>query len=103
MSNGKAFYEASVEKGGHRCLHAISTHNNLLFDSENEEICIVEIEAEKIDLNEAQIAFGFEENSYVANPLFKDFENNDFTLLEASPAFKIGFKPINIKNVGVIQ
>lgn len=103
VSNGKAFYEASVEKGGHRCLHAISTHNNLLFDSENKEICIVEIEAEKIDLNEAQIAFGFEENSYVANPLFKDFENNDFTLLEASPAFKIGFKPINIKNVGVIQ
>lgn len=47
--------------------------------------------------------FGFEENSLVQDPLFKDFENNDFTLSENSPAFKIGFKPIDIKNIGVIR
>lgn len=28
------------------------------------------------------------------------FENNDFTLKENSPAFKLGFKQIDIKDVG---
>lgn len=47
--------------------------------------------------------FGFEENSLAQELLFKDFENNDFTLSKNSSACKIGFKSIDIKNIGVIR
>ena len=43
---------------------------------------------------------GFDTHSIVADPLFKDAKNYDFTLSENSPAFKIGFTPIDISDVG---
>ena len=38
-------------------------------------------------------------NSLVADPLFKDPKNSDFTLSSDSPAFKLGFKPIDMNGV----
>ena len=47
-----------------------------------------------------QATFGFDENSRVADPLFRDPENGDFTLSENSPALALGFRPIDLTNVG---
>ena len=40
-------------------------------------------------------------NSLVTDPLFKDPENGDFTLSLDSPAFKLGFKPIDTSKIGL--
>ncbi len=45
-------------------------------------------------------AAGLFNNVLIADPLFKDAENYDFTLSENSPAFDIGFVPIDISDVG---
>lgn len=41
-----------------------------------------------------------DQHSVLADPLFVDVENGDFTLDPDSPAFKIGFEQIDIRNVG---
>ncbi len=44
---------------------------------------------------------GFDTHSIVADPLFVDPENDDYSLRPESPAFKLGFKPIDISRVGL--
>jgi hypothetical protein len=44
---------------------------------------------------------GFDEHSITADPLFVDLENNDYSLKPDSPAFKVGFKPIDLSQVGL--
>ena len=43
---------------------------------------------------------GQDVHSLVADPLFVDPEHGDFTLMSGSPATKIGFKPIDMSQVG---
>jgi len=43
---------------------------------------------------------GRDVHSVMADPMFKDVANGDFTLCPASPALKLGFKPIDAKPVG---
>lgn len=43
---------------------------------------------------------GHDRNSLVADPLFADPENGDFTLKPDSPALKIGFKPFDMTTIG---
>ena len=45
-------------------------------------------------------ARGLENDSVVADPGFKDPEKRDFTLKEDSPAWEIGFQPIDVSDVG---
>lgn len=52
-------------------------------------------------LEEAQGHYGLEDGSIVADPKFKNYENNDFTLLDDSPALAMGFEPIDTSDVGV--
>ncbi|HVY68512.1 MAG TPA: right-handed parallel beta-helix repeat-containing protein [Verrucomicrobiae bacterium] len=44
---------------------------------------------------------GHDTNSIIADPLFVAPEKHDFRLRPGSPALKMGFKPIDISNVGV--
>ena len=44
---------------------------------------------------------GYEEHSIIADPLFVDPENHDYSLRPDSPAFKLGFKPIDLSTVGL--
>ncbi|MBI2194236.1 MAG: right-handed parallel beta-helix repeat-containing protein [Planctomycetes bacterium] len=43
---------------------------------------------------------GFDRHSLVADPKFRDLEARDFTLLPDSPAWSIGFEPIDLSDVG---
>ena len=43
---------------------------------------------------------GLDAHSVVADPLFVDAPNGDFTLKPNSPAFQVGFKPIDLSQVG---
>ncbi len=44
---------------------------------------------------------GHDQNSLVADPWFVAPEKNDFRLKPGSPALKLGFKPIDLSQVGV--
>ncbi len=43
----------------------------------------------------------FEKHSLVMDPNFVNVSEDDYSLNPNSPAFKIGFKPIDISNVGL--
>ena len=44
---------------------------------------------------------GFDKHSLVADPKFVQEQNKNYELKNGSPAFKAGFKPFNISNVGL--
>lgn len=46
---------------------------------------------------------GIEAHSIVADPLFKDIKNQDFSLKPESPALKLGFNPISMDNIGISE
>ncbi len=48
-------------------------------------------------------ARGQDVHSLIADPLFVDAQNGDFTLREGSPAFTLGFKEIDLSGVGPRQ
>ncbi len=44
---------------------------------------------------------GLDEHTITADPLFVDMKNNNYALKPNSPAFKVGFKPIDLSHVGL--
>ena len=44
---------------------------------------------------------GLDGHSITADPMFVDLENNDYSLKRESPAFKVGFQPIDLSHVGL--
>jgi len=44
--------------------------------------------------------YDFDEHSIEADPLFVDYDNDDFSLMSDSWAFNIGFQQIDLANVG---
>jgi len=54
----------------------------------------------KFNLSEWQAATGNDRHSIVADPGFKDLANFDFTLSPDSPALPLGFRPIDLSDVG---
>jgi hypothetical protein len=56
-------------------------------------------ETRKVDLAEWQKR-GNDLHSLVGDPLFEDLHQNNFALSPESPAFKLGFQPIDISDVG---
>ncbi|MBI3987214.1 MAG: right-handed parallel beta-helix repeat-containing protein, partial [Lentisphaerae bacterium] len=57
--------------------------------------------ADKRDLDLARWqAVGNDLHSVVADPLFRDLAKRDFTLAPDSPALRLGFKPIDVSDVG---
>ncbi|MBP0989739.1 MAG: right-handed parallel beta-helix repeat-containing protein [Oscillospiraceae bacterium] len=59
-----------------------------------------EVDSFNKENKEAMIACGFYKNAVFADPLFADPFNYDFTLAENSPAFDIGFEPIDVSDIG---
>ncbi len=72
---------------------------NLIYNAGGGEMSISSLEG--TETFEDWKALGYDKHSIVADPLFVDPENDDFSLRPESPAFKLGFKPIDLSNVGL--
>jgi hypothetical protein len=46
---------------------------------------------------------GYEEHSVRADPLFVDAAHDDYRLKPESPAFRLGFEPINVSQIGITK
>ena len=46
---------------------------------------------------------GFDFHSVIADPMFVDSEHDNYTLKPESPAFKLGFKQIDVSRVGLLK
>ena len=73
------------------------SNKNLYFDETGE---YKTHENKKFDIFEKVKAFGYDADSIIADPQFKDIKNFDFTLADDSPTYGIEFKPIDINDVG---
>ncbi|HOP12103.1 MAG TPA: right-handed parallel beta-helix repeat-containing protein [Oscillospiraceae bacterium] len=90
-------YEPSAEQN-HITDRTICLRKNLYFDSKAAEPTMLDLPGfRKFDEIKS---YDNEEDSIVADPLFADPEHYDFTLEPNSPAFSLGFKPIDVSNVG---
>lgn len=78
----------------------ISSSKNLIYNISG-DTNVIKVNTKEYSHEEALQCFNLETESIVADPMFVDYENNDFRLKDESPALKIGFKPIDTKNVGV--
>jgi len=67
---------------------------NLYFDARGEPVKFLKYSFEEWK------AKGLDQHSLLADPLFADPENGDFTLRPESPAFQLGFRPIDVNGVG---
>lgn len=113
-SSGRPMFDARkihIDKGTFR------SFRNLFFDEKQESITYIgdyiqfnctddypqkpTQKYENISLKKIKEDFDLEQESIIADPKFKDAQNRDFTLLADSPAFKIGFRPIDMSDVGV--
>ncbi|MCY3018615.1 MAG: right-handed parallel beta-helix repeat-containing protein [Planctomycetota bacterium] len=60
-------------------------------------------EAEALDEWESWKTYGFDKHSLIADPLFVAPEKDDYRLKPDSPAFKLGFKAIDVDKIGPYQ
>ncbi len=84
--------------GGENSLPMESDYN-LYFNTKGQDFVITGLPG--VETFEDWQERGFEAHSIVDDPLFVDPENDDYTLRPDSPAFKLGFKPIDISRVGL--
>ena len=78
----------------------MSSDRNLIWDESGKAPVFTVVGEEKIDHKTATSDFGWDTHSLVKNPRFKDPANYDFTLRKDSPAMALGFKPIDVSDVG---
>jgi len=57
-------------------------------------------EAEAKDGWESWQSVGWDKNSLIADPLFENWEKDDYRLKKDSPAFKLGFEQIPVEKIG---
>ena len=82
--------------------HVMASHNNIIFDNQKDKAVVLIIGDKEYGLEEVQRLFGLENGTIEADPKFTSI-GKDFSLSIDSPAYKIGFRPINTKNVGVVR
>jgi hypothetical protein len=54
-----------------------------------------------LTLDDWRATYGFDRNSIVADPLFRDAAAHDYTLLSNSPALALGFVNIDTSQIGL--
>ncbi|MFC1737714.1 right-handed parallel beta-helix repeat-containing protein [Planctomycetota bacterium] len=72
---------------------------NLIFHTEGKELRIRGVPG--VTTFEEWQERGLDTHSIIADPLFVDPENDDYSLRPDSPAFELGFKPIDLSRVGL--
>ena len=61
------------------------------------------VEVETLDEWQSLQALGFDRNSLIADPQFRNVAQDDYRLQRDSPAFKLGFQPIPVEQIGPYQ
>lgn len=100
VSDGTASYRAGYGRQNTGYFQKMCGTNNIHFNTKG-DVKIFDIGTKSFTLEEVQTAYGLEDGSIASDPKFKDYENNDFTLAEDSPALLVGFEPIDTSDVGV--
>ena len=100
VSEGWPIYRTMYESPHHECAPLnITSLRNLVFDTKGSVNSIGD--HVKISLDEFKRDFGKDKYTIEADPLFVDYENNDFRLKPNSPAYDIGFVDIDFSDVGI--
>jgi parallel beta-helix repeat protein len=86
---------------GENTLPAESDYNVIYHAGRGSPIIRSRIESDSGGSWEAWLEHGYEKNSVVADPLFTDPANHDYSLLPGSPALERGFQPIDLSDVGL--
>ena len=103
ITNGTpVFREGYTDKDNKGCIQMIVSNNNIVFDISEKEPKALKVGGEEYSFDESEKIFGLKFEAIVENPLFVNLETRDFTLCENSPAYKIGFKQIDVSNIGVV-
>lgn len=103
VANGTQIYQIGYGEEDSGAIHMLSTHCNVLYDVENEVPTVIAVGDRKYTLQEANEIFGIEDGGIIADPLFVDYENNNFEICKNSPAYNLGIIPINISRIGVSE
>ncbi|HEY3378425.1 MAG TPA: right-handed parallel beta-helix repeat-containing protein [Armatimonadota bacterium] len=95
---------ASIYTNNYRSMleqHGFRADVNLLWhvDGAALNFQVTAADTPRIELSDVQ-ALGFERHSLVADPHCADLAARDFTLADDSPAFALGFHPIDLSDIG---
>ena len=77
----------------------VALGDNLIWKAGGGKVNMMNLDGKKLSLADFT-KLGLEQGSVCEDPKFADAERYDFTLPEDSPAFAIGFKPIDMHDVG---
>lgn len=100
VSDGNPFFGYGMAGEPTENFYMIQGNHNLFFDLQGDH-CFHDTMGITHTLEQAQQELGLEQHSQYADPKFVDFENNDFRLQPDSPAYALGFRDIDISEVGV--
>ena len=81
----------------------IVSGRNLIFNTEGGAVIGLKNPEREYSLEELQAPMGMDDGSIVADPQFIDMENYDFRLKETSPAYQLGFRDIDLSDVGLTR
>ncbi len=101
VAEGTPIYKAGYGEEDSGAVHTLASHKNLIFDTKKSDPDVLIIGDKTYSLKEVQNIFNLEYDSVLADPGFVDYDNFDFTIKEGSATLKMGFRPIDIKKVGV--
>jgi hypothetical protein len=92
------YFHPKNDKGTHEVSESFDMDYNLYY---NPDMSLDEINFGNGKTWEEWQEMGKDQHSIYADPLFVDVENFDFRLKNGSPAFKLGFKPIDMRQAGL--
>lgn len=104
LTKGKPIFNVAFspeDETENKTISEIASKNNLFFDVERKlPIAIRTLKGSEYNLSDAKEMFNMDEGSFITDPEFVDVENYNFKLKETSPAYKMGFRDIDISDVG---
>jgi len=103
VTNDTPVFREGYSEKDKGCTQMIVSNNNIVFDVSEKEPKALKVGGEEYSFDECEKIFGLKLKAIVENPIFKNLEMRDFNLNEKSPAYKIGFKAIDMTDVGVIH
>lgn len=98
VSNGQKMYVFTP--GKQTIKPDLNLYYDKSFDNNTDKYIFAEANGKSLSFKEVR-DLGLDIHSIIADPLFKDVDNYNFELDNASPAFSLGFVPIDMSDVGI--